>query len=369
MKTKKKSLKSLFSKEKLPIMISVTISLVCIVALVATSYANNKRVKELEDKLDSILNTSAGSTEISDEQYNEWMKESKGIDTGEDGTLVEDMNVKKEYANQLFEIATFLRDNNAYLGVQVSDVDYDTYVYSKNGEFFMESGLYGTRTIGLKDGKQFIIQNNVVTGTGDMDILTLVERVATVVQTKDSKFYIFEPEADALEEGVEYYSGTLVLDGWKSIYDFYSSVDAVYAEKLVKQLMSGNSKDITVKFTFGVDSEKGFAINNTVVVDRASENEDYTIFTNWNLNGYELLDNWSLDEAWYSVLDSENMDCSDLLNSTYEQLAELIGIDLEVNEEQNEENTDFVGSVDASDARKTLEELGELPVSEDGGAD
>ena len=313
----------------------------------------NKKIKELNSQIEELnsftdeeLGIESEVETISDEEYKDRLKTSVGVKYEMYGDAVDaDDTFRKEASNQLREIVNYLGENNAYIALQVSDELYDTYIYNKQDEMFVEHGLYGTHTIGTKDGAKYRLHDSHWSESSDLDILSLLNIIADNIENSSTKVY----KIDTSEYDVKSYEGSVVFDGWQEIYDFYSVVSDEYAENLLKQMMVGTTHNISMEFSFGFDANKGISIGSYVIMENnadetnsddtetstkdeeasdKAEKDSNTIYTNWSLSGYEILDDWSLDEEWYTVFKSDKeVDYTELLNKTYEDLSKILGVE------------------------------------------
>ncbi|MBO5386675.1 MAG: hypothetical protein J6A59_00805, partial [Lachnospiraceae bacterium] len=289
-------------KRELVIFIASLVGIAVASSLITYAIMNNKyskqitelnsQIEELNSFTDEELGIGSELETISDEEYNDRIKTSVGVEYEIYGDKVEsDDPFRVEAANQLREIIDYLSNNNSYVALQVSEELYDTYIYNKQGELFAEHGLHGTNTIGTKDGKKYLLHENHWSESSDLDILSLLELIADNIEKSDTKLY----KIDTSEYDVKSYEGSIVFDGWQEIYNFYSVVGDEYAEALLKQMMVGTTHDISMEFSFGFDINKGISMGSYVIMtndtdettDKDEEKADNTIYTNWSLGGYE----------------------------------------------------------------------------------
>ena len=312
------------------LVISLCANVILAVNVVGNSANTSEELSEVVS--DEASTDEVEETTVSDEEYSERMASSTGVETElTDVVEVNDVATRNELADGLKEITQYLRDNNAYIAVQTSDTDYDTYVYNNHGEVFLESAVNGLVGVFMNDGETLMIAGTEVYWSDDLDILSLVDRAADLM--KDESYTVYKYDGEGVSEGY------LELKGWQQIYDLYSVAGEDYSEYMVKQFMSAVDGDATVDIYFGYDDNYGIAVASLLNINGESGVET---LTSWNLNGYSLLGDWQLEDEWYTGKEEESYDFANALENTYSQLGLLIDeVEGEsVESTENVENTD-----------------------------
>lgn len=344
-----------FSNLQVIILIAVSIVLALLAGIYIGKDSVNKKNTE-ENMEEGELDT------ISDEEFQERLSTSVGIKytvDGEDSS--ENQDYKAEVSTELKKLTAYLRDNNAYVGVQVSDEDYDTYIYNNNNEVFLERTINGTNTIYLNDGSKYMIYNGQAVEVEDIDILSLVDLIADTINGNKSIVYKLDTTESVVGDETNY-EGYLLLNGWNEIYNFYSKIGEQYATDLVKSLMNETTGDCAVLFDFRFSTDRKISLASLVVMRNENKTEDnndeFTTLTNWQFNGYEVLDSWKLDNEWYTVKDVEDYNYSDLLESTYTTLEKVVGVEAEDTTDSSD------GSEQVDDSSETSTDTSENETSD-----
>lgn len=306
-----------------------------------------KQIEELNKQIESIEGNEekAEIEDITDEDYNDRIKNSKGVEFEMQSELVQAGDTyRNDVAKGLKKTLDYLSDNNLYLATQVSEDGYDTYIYNKSGELFAEHSLYGTNTIRMSDGAQYILTDDGWTVSQDLDVISLMYHVADCIEKGTFELYKIDTSASEVKS----YEGSMVLNGWQEVFDFYSVVDDAYAELLCRQLMaSTNAYDVSVEFSYGFTEDNALTFSVYVIMPPEDDSGEPEILTNWSMNGYEIIDDWYLDSEWTSVFKDTEYDYKNLLNSTYEQLAKLLDIsavgenEVDAESKDNSEDTEI----------------------------
>lgn len=279
--------------------------------------------------------------EVSEEEMQSRLAESTGysIDLTETGaTLVNDAEYTESMLKCTSDIFNYLRENNACISAQVAESSWDVYFYNKDDEVYLESSSNGLYGVYLNNGKTLALNfDGTIGALDDMDILTLIQEILGRANDASSKHYMYDT-SEYYSGEIAAYEGVVEINGWNQIYDIYSSVSKDYADRVVRTMMGSITGDCSLELFYGMDEENNMSFQLLVIAENPNSEEGYDTYTTWTINGYTLIDDWSLDSAWYDAVDQEGYDYTDLHETLTSELSELYNTATAEYEESLEED-------------------------------
>lgn len=252
--------------------------------------------------------------------------------------------------NDIQSVIDFMSQQNAYLRVQIGETDYDYYIYNKQGECLAQTSDGSTCVVFRKDDYQSVAfggdTGNIMIGN-DADIISIINNVLKLAKSDVdgvTTFHMIKSDESTSPETTQEYRVEIV--GEENFKEIYNSIDTELGQNIVNTLkeqvaqISENEFIPHVIYTFMIDTESKAL---TIVCDIIVEGTEHS---NWVLDGYLELDDWSLSEDWYiddfSKLTSD--EAFDKLNIVLDNIQTLINKFMEdnnipvENEEVTEEN-------------------------------
>lgn len=201
-------------------------------------------------------------------------------------------------------VVDYMLKQNTYIRVQVGETDFDYYIYNKQGECLAQASDGSTCVVFRKDDYQSIAfggdTGNILLGN-DADILTIISNVLKLAKSDAdgiTTFYMVKSEESDSPETTQEYRVEIVGD--ENFKEIYNSIDTELGQNIVDTLkeqvaqISENEFTPHVIYTFLIDTEsKAMSVMCQIVVDGYEH-------SNWILDGYLELGDWSLSEDWYS---------------------------------------------------------------------
>lgn len=311
---------------------NIVIALVIIYAIVVTcivcyikfnktdNNVNENVVEEIESEEQSLISTYTYEHEV---LYDDKAKEARGI-------------IRDELK--------YLKEHNVYLEVQISDYEYNTYIYNKDNEVFAQSSDGKNTAIYFPDDKsvKFDAEQGVLAYGTDIDFLDILERAVKSSERNVEGVKLLEMTLKYDEEDTEDHSNDheyrIDMVGEKAIRSIYEDIGSDYADSILNSLYNdlGDEWEPHLIYCLSIDN-RNFTAYCYIVLD----NEEYL---NWISDGYIELNDWKLNEDWYNVefgvTDDEQV--YNLVDDTIETVAELI-------EQYASENDIEIDKIDAED--------------------
>lgn len=217
--------------------------------------------------------------------------------------ILHDENLKSVVAD-IKSVIDFMAQQNAYLRIQVGETDYDYYIYNKQGECLAQTSDGSTCVVFRKDDYQSVAfggeTGNVLLGN-DADIITIMNNVLKLAESDIdgvTTFHMIKSEESDSPETTQEYRVEIVGD--QNFKEIYNSIDTELGQNIVDTLkeqvaqISENEFIPHVIYTFLIDTESNaISVVCNIIVDGIEH-------SNWILDGYIELEDWSLSEDWYT---------------------------------------------------------------------
>lgn len=267
----------------------------------------------------------------------------------------EEMTADKETEAAEYMLDTFskLKMDNTYLQVYVGQDMANTYVYNKNGEvlFTMYDGSYFT--IFRNDGLATIFADEILTAV-DIDVLTILEGVATVARDSDNT-QIFNVDssdiADTERDWTRRYR--VVVNDYDDLKEIYSSAGDEYSQTVVDGVKESVGDTFQLSYYFTEFDDGHISVECGIEEDGA----DALV---WYFDGYYTIYDWLLADDWYAddftEFDAETMEglAQDVLADVKQSIIDFAndnGLELETIE--SEEETTEETSTDTETVEET----------------
>lgn len=224
----------------------------------------------------------------------------------------------KSVTNDIRGILDYMKNNNAYIRVQVDESEFDYYIYNGNNECLAQSSDGGTSVVFRNNAESIAFGS--VTGDvlldNDADILKVVYNVLDIadsdVEDKNG-VTVFNMLLDDSDTSEEYRVEIVGEELFKGIYkDTSDELGDNIIQTLKEQVQSISENEFVphVIYTFLFNKENNdISIACELIVDDQEH-------INWLTDGYIELADWKLDDSWYS---------SDFKELTSDESFEMLG--------------------------------------------
>lgn len=247
-------------------------------------------------------------------------------------------NSKKEVLELLNTELNRFRSQSTAISLQYGTDMYASYIYSNNKEAMVQYDVKDATTgidtsimhVYLKNGGMITLEQNQVSYTKGVDILTLMERVLYLAEIGVGTMI----KEDIDDEGYDYYA--IDIRGYDNIYSLYDFVDEGLAYENVESLKqtiatqynSDKSVDVdhvNIRIEFAVIKDEELAKHegenplSKIVsaaqytytgIEESTKVEHSALSADWIYNGYHLLGDWQLEDGWYTY-DWESLDSAE----------------------------------------------------------
>ena len=277
---------------------------------------------------------------------------------------------EEEAADIMLDTLDRMKHDNTYIQTYVGEGMANVYIYNKNGEVLFTTYDGSYFTIFRDDGLATIFADEILTAV-DMDVLTILEGVATVAKESDNtKIYnAVNPEtSDTDIDWVARYR--VVINDYDDLKDVYSAAGDEYSRTVVDGVKEavGDTFQMSYYYTEFTDGH--------VAVECGIEENGADALV-WYFDGYHTIKDWELSEDWYSddfqELSAEKMEelAQEVLAEVKQSIvdyAEENGLELETientPESSSEDSSESLGETETSD-EDSSETLDETETSEE----
>lgn len=225
----------------------------------------------------------------------------------EENPIVEIEITDKELVDKaIYEIndkLSFLDEQSVFLSVQISENEYDGYLYNSKGEILAQADNASYTAVFTNDGRsiRYDSSDGTVSIDSAIDVLTTIHNAVDGLTSGKSGFSLKKIElADkdkaATDSVTEY---VIDVSGEEAFLAVYSSVSDEFATKLKDALTSTmEGWEPHLEFGFVFDDENNINMYCNIVTDEGT-------YSNWVCTGYRMIQDWVLDEEWYNTEFSE----------------------------------------------------------------
>jgi hypothetical protein len=281
------------------------------------------------------VGVSEQSSDPSTEASTEEEEESLGITTYlYEHTVLEgdDADTARKF---MIEGVDRVQNNNTYLCIQTNDDEYEYYFYNTNGEGYGQTSDGSYMAVYRNDGTvvKYGSDADAVAVGSDIEVMSMVRNAIQASADGVEGVQLFEMAPAEDETDIAEYRIDLV--GEDAIKAIYISEGQDFADQMYEKLTS----------TALVNTEEAGTIEwdpHLIITGILQFNEDRTDitdfmfymyyvydnneYTNWVMNGYLEIGEWTLAEDWYTM-DYENLDedkYDELMTSLTDELYELV---------------------------------------------
>lgn len=238
---------------------------------------NKEDKNKKEDKIDFITTYKYKHEEVSDSKLK---------------------NIQKDMQERIDRI----RRNNSLVQLQTGKKEFETYVYNNNGECVAETSDGSYSVVFRNDNKVVKYENSsgALAVGNDIDILQFIENAVLAVGKVDSaKMYYYPIHSDDKNDKFDYDEYRVDLKDEAAIRLCYSPLGEKFADVMIDSLKSQDKKWkphlVVVLYIPKDKNNQNFGAVALSVYDNLSKE-----FTNWDLLGWIQLENWKLDNWWYT---------------------------------------------------------------------
>ena len=192
-----------------------------------------------------------------------------------------------------------IREDNSLVQLQTGKKEFETYVYNNNGECVAETSDGSYSVVFRNDNKVVKYENSsgALAVGNDIDILQFIENAVLAVGKVDSaKMYYYPIHSNDKFDYDEY---RVDLKDEAAIRLCYSQLGEKFADVMLDSLkqQDKNWKPhlVIVLYIPKDKNNQNFGAVALSVYDNLSKE-----FTNWDLLGWIQLDDWKLDNWWYT---------------------------------------------------------------------
>ena len=199
-----------------------------------------------------------------------------------------------------------IKGNNNYVQLQVGENEYEAYVYNKQGECLAQDSANNYSAAFRNDNKvvKYTSEDNALAIGTDIDILSIALNAINATRKNIDGISLFEMKTDA-ESSVKEYRVDLVGD--LAVRECYTSLGINFADSMLASLKDQlENWEPHLIFVYLVDT------NTSDISMYCYYIEDNTEYTNWVMQAYVEVDDWSLSEEWYT-LDIANVEMEDFV--------------------------------------------------------
>lgn len=299
-----KETKNSINKES--ILLYIIIALVCAIIGVLIGYGVGHGLK---DKNTNLTNGTASENVIYDENGNAiGINDCSGIDTYTFEGEVLTGDKAKSVTTEILGFVNESRHSNKIFDVQVGEDAYDTYVYNKAGECFIQSSEYAITSVMRSDNKAIVLNStdSKVEIEDDIDVLRLINNAFTLYSQGREGLTLYDIKTD--NDSIKEYR--LDFIGEQNFYDMY----AMDSEKLAKS-MTDNIKEQSngwiPHLIFIV--LHNYETNETGYICRmVMYNSEYA---SWYCTQAFDIGDWKLTNDWYTLTENDYDKATEMLEN------------------------------------------------------
>ena len=340
-----------------------------IIGILASYFIVASSLKDVEQSTDASVETTIDNTEnieTTETENTEATETEETEETEETGitTYMYEHNEMSEEEiesarNRILERVDELRHSNSFVQVQTGESSYEAYFYNTNNECYVATSDGSYDVVFRNDNKvvKYEASSGALAVGEDIDILTIIENAVKAAGTSDAAKIYEYPHENSGKPYNEYRIDLLGSDGVRMCYSSLGDDFAdIMMENITNQDPDWNPHLVIIVYVPEDDTDRSFGAVSLVVYDE--ENSEYT---SWDLLGWIDLDEWKLNDWWYSS-DFSNPDSDefseqlDTLRTTIEKLIDNISDDTQVDATGVEEIEDETTEEKENDSEDTSAE-------------
>ena len=199
---------------------------------------------------------------------------------------------------RILERINELRHSNSFVQVQTGESSYEAYFYNTNNECYVATSDGSYDVVFRNDNKvvKYEASSGALAVGEDIDILTILENAVKAAGTSDAAKIYEYPHESSGEPYNEYRIDLIGSDGVRMCYSSLGDDFAdIMMENITNQDPNWNPHLVIIVYVPEDDADRSFGAVSLVVYD--DKNSEYT---SWDLLGWLDLDEWKLDDWWYT---------------------------------------------------------------------
>lgn len=206
---------------------------------------------------------------------------------------------RAEAVNRINSVFSYIKDKSFYIQVEAGngDNEYDSYMYSKNGELVAQS-YDGSYSIVMRNDMQSVKYDNsnyTIAFNSVLDVIGTAKGAVRAIEDNTDNTTITRIKLEGDEEyGV--YEYAIDFYGKEACKKLFSEYGEDFASSLIDEiaLHMGESWEPHLVFGITVNDEKQLGLYLDIV---EGDNE----YNNWLCNYYVVTEDWQLEDSWYTV--------------------------------------------------------------------
>lgn len=241
-----------------------------------------------------------------------------GISTYEDpNRVISDADEIAEAQSLMNNYIDGITSGSTYSQVMTGEDQYVYYMYNSKGEIFTQDVNATYTEVFLNDNKVFKYDTDAQTLSigNDIDIASILRNAVSAIGNDNVTLYEMDLTDVDAPEGHEYRIDLVGEDAIKLLYNSVSEDFATDMLASITESISDWEPHIIMVLFIGDKVEDSYGYCLYVIDD--------TEYTNWFFQGYDTVDDWALDDAWYDYnaeSDTEGKTYTNLMNSLVEKV-------------------------------------------------
>lgn len=210
----------------------------------------------------------------------------------------------EEAKDRIFKELNKIKNGSTYMQLQVASDTYESYMYNTNGECYAQVSDGSYQSVIRNDGKTIKYENEsgAIAVGKDIEVLELAfNAVEAAVNGVEGAQLFYMTPAEETEENKNVFEYRVDLVGEKAVKACLSLDDEGFAQTTLDNLKAGLDEDWEPHLIMGYivsTDNKDSKEDNILVFNYYVDDEE---ITNWVMQGYVNVDDWKLDETWYTT--------------------------------------------------------------------
>ena len=281
---------------------------------------NDSKSEESTDTLNSAIQKLTSNTDTTTvvDNKEDSTEAVTGISTYEDpNRVISDADEIAEAQSLMNNYIDGITSGSTYSQVMTGEDQYVYYMYNSKGEIFTQDVNATYTEVFLNDNKVFKYDTDAQTLSigNDIDIASILRNAVSAIGNDNVTLYEMDLADVDAPEGHEYRIDLVGDDAIKLLYNSVSEDFATDMLASITESISDWEPHIIMVLFIGDKAEDSYGYCLYVIDD--------TEYTNWFFQGYDTVDDWALDDAWYDYnaeSDTEGKTYTNLMNSLVEKV-------------------------------------------------
>lgn len=201
---------------------------------------------------------------------------------------------------ELDSVIDYVMSEPAYIEVQVSDSEFDRYLYNSKGEAAVQSSSMAYTVVFMNDGNSIRCNqlDEQLEKNTSIDIITTASSVISGIKDKKNGFSMSQILYDEDDGTVKEY--VIETKGIEACKDVYRVISDDYANTIIDTLVEYISEmesivyDPIIRYGFIFADDNSLNMYCEIMVNGISN-------INWYCTGYIHTEDWELSEEWYET--------------------------------------------------------------------